>query len=138
MTSDTIWTDDLFAQLETHWNAGLSASEIGKKLGISKNSVVGKARRMGLAWRRQPVDKSGSHLDPLYWKTAADGCMFADGEPGKSDFKSCNALIFKKDYCEEHYNLIFLPPPKKKAKSPVDNYNPVNNFSKFLGMSLVR
>jgi len=41
------------------WEAGRSASEIGRLLGVSKNSVVGKAHRMKLKARPSPI-KRGS------------------------------------------------------------------------------
>jgi GcrA cell cycle regulator len=41
------------------WEAGRSASEIGRLLGVSKNSVVGKAHRMKLQARPSPI-KRGS------------------------------------------------------------------------------
>ncbi|WP_240932727.1 GcrA family cell cycle regulator [Pelagibius litoralis] len=40
------------------WEAGRSASEIGRLLGVSKNSVVGKAHRMKLAARPSPIKRS--------------------------------------------------------------------------------
>jgi GcrA cell cycle regulator len=39
------------------WEAGRSASEIGRLLGVSKNSVVGKAHRMKLKARPSPIKR---------------------------------------------------------------------------------
>src|SRR3546814_8907536 len=53
------WTNDRVAELMRLWEAGRSASEIGRLLGVSKNSVVGKAYRMKLQARPSPI-KRGS------------------------------------------------------------------------------
>src|SRR3546814_18899790 len=53
------WTNDRVAELMRLWEAGRSASEIGRLLGVSKNSVVGKAHRMKLRARPSPI-KRGS------------------------------------------------------------------------------
>lgn len=48
------WTDDHITTLRTLWNGGLSASKIGARLdGISRNAVIGKARRLGLPGRNR-------------------------------------------------------------------------------------
>jgi len=53
------WTEERVAELMRLWEAGRSASEIGRLLGVSKNSVVGKAHRMKLKARPSPI-KRGS------------------------------------------------------------------------------
>ena len=42
------WTDARIAELKELWFEGYSASECGKKLGVSRNSVIGKIHRLGL------------------------------------------------------------------------------------------
>ncbi|WP_420349189.1 GcrA family cell cycle regulator [Pelagibius sp.] len=54
------WTEERVAELMRLWEAGRSASEIGRLLGVSKNSVVGKAHRMKLAARPSPIKRGGS------------------------------------------------------------------------------
>ena len=51
---DSIWTSELVNQLSALWQQGLSTAEIGRKLGISKNAVVGKAHRLMLTPRPSP------------------------------------------------------------------------------------
>lgn len=57
------WTEERVAELMRLWEAGRSASEIGRMLGVSKNSVVGKAHRMKLAARPSPI-KRGTGPSP--------------------------------------------------------------------------
>lgn len=51
------WTDERIEQLKKLWDQGLSASVIGKQLGVSKNAVVGKAHRLKLPARPSPIRK---------------------------------------------------------------------------------
>ena len=51
----TVWTEDQAEQLTKLWATDLSASEIAGKLGVTKNAVIGKVRRLGLAMRRNPA-----------------------------------------------------------------------------------
>jgi GcrA cell cycle regulator len=46
------WTDDRIATLKHYWTDGLSASQIAQKLGeVTRNAVIGKVHRLGLAGR---------------------------------------------------------------------------------------
>lgn len=49
------WTDEVIAQLKALWSEGLSTAEIGRRMGISKNAVVGKAHRLSLPPRPSPI-----------------------------------------------------------------------------------
>ncbi|MBT6312584.1 MAG: global cell cycle regulator GcrA-like protein [Alphaproteobacteria bacterium] len=50
------WTPERIAKLEELWAEGLSTAEIGRRLGVSKNAVVGKAHRMKLPGRQSPIE----------------------------------------------------------------------------------
>ncbi|MBV9117267.1 MAG: GcrA cell cycle regulator, partial [Acetobacteraceae bacterium] len=52
------WTDEVIARLRALWAEGHSTAEIGRRLGISKNAVVGKAHRLDLAARPSPIRPS--------------------------------------------------------------------------------
>jgi GcrA cell cycle regulator len=54
------WNDDTIARLRTLWNEGLSTAEIGRRMAVSKNAVVGKAHRLGLAARPSPIRRDGT------------------------------------------------------------------------------
>lgn len=49
------WTDDVIARLRTLWEEGHSTAEIGRRLGVSKNAIVGKAHRLALPARPSPI-----------------------------------------------------------------------------------
>ncbi|GAB0118247.1 GcrA family cell cycle regulator [Acidisoma sp. 7E03] len=52
------WNETIIAELRRLWAEGLSTAEIGRRLGISKNAVVGKAHRLDLAPRPSPIRRS--------------------------------------------------------------------------------
>jgi GcrA cell cycle regulator len=51
------WTDERIALLKQYWEEGRSASQIAELLGegLSRNAVIGKAHRLGLASRPSPL-----------------------------------------------------------------------------------
>ena len=51
------WTDDLDTTLRRLWADGLTTPKIGQRMGITKNSVIGRARRLGLPARGSPIRK---------------------------------------------------------------------------------
>ena len=52
------WTEEVIAQLRALWAEGLSTAEIGRRLHVSKNAVVGKAHRLNLPPRPSPIRRS--------------------------------------------------------------------------------
>lgn len=57
------WTDKMVEELKKLWDMGITTGEIGKRLGISKNSIVGKVHRLGLEGRPSPIKKSNESSD---------------------------------------------------------------------------
>lgn len=49
------WTAEAIDQLRAFWAEGHSTAEIGRRMGISKNAVVGKAHRLNLDARPSPI-----------------------------------------------------------------------------------
>jgi GcrA cell cycle regulator len=54
------WAEETIGRLRTLWDEGLSTAEIGRRLGVSKNAVVGKAHRLDLPARPSPIRRDGS------------------------------------------------------------------------------
>jgi len=51
-----MWTDERVDQLKSLWTEGLSASQIARVLGgVTRNAVIGKVHRLGLAGRAAPA-----------------------------------------------------------------------------------
>ncbi len=49
------WTSEAIDQLRALWAEGHSTAEIGRRMGVSKNAVVGKAHRLNLPARPSPI-----------------------------------------------------------------------------------
>ena len=73
------WTDDRVELLKKLWSDGLSASRIAGELGgISRNSVIGKVHRLGLAGRA----KNPSTSMPRQRKPRSHGTLMRVVRPG--------------------------------------------------------
>lgn len=54
------WGPDAIETLRALWAEGLSTAEIGRRMGVSKNAVVGKAHRLNLPARPSPIRRDGA------------------------------------------------------------------------------
>lgn len=50
-----VWDDETIRLLRDLWTQGHSTAEIGRRLGVSKNAIVGKAHRLELDARPSPI-----------------------------------------------------------------------------------
>ena len=119
--SDTgnVWTDERLDELKKLWAEGLSISQIGEALGVSRNAIAGKAHRMGLPKRPSPISKSKAEkaepvveeqeqdlplrleLRQLEWSRSK--CCWPTGDPKKNGFVFCGAAVVPgKPYCLPH------------------------------------
>ena len=53
------WSEETIVRLRSLWSEGHSTAEIGRRLGVSKNAVVGKAHRLDLPARPSPIRRDG-------------------------------------------------------------------------------
>ena len=54
------WNEDVIGRLRELWTEGHSTAEIGRRLGVSKNAIVGKAHRLDLPARPSPIRREAS------------------------------------------------------------------------------
>src|ERR1700744_3127574 len=114
------WSEDRVEQLKNLWTEGLSASQIARALGgVTRNAVIGKVHRLGLAGRASPsrserprlpmapkVPSVRSHLpavpvveeDHLTLEDGSDAtvltisprmCRWPIGDPAATEFHFC-------------------------------------------------
>uniref|UniRef100_UPI0022EA7F36 GcrA family cell cycle regulator n=1 Tax=Falsiroseomonas oryzae TaxID=2766473 RepID=UPI0022EA7F36 len=58
------WTAEAIERLRALWAEGHSTAEIGRRMGISKNAVVGKAHRLSLPPRPSPIRREAGEAAP--------------------------------------------------------------------------
>lgn len=67
----SLWSDDRVDKLISLWQEGLSASEVACALGcVTRNAVIGKVHRLGLAGRAGP-SRGRRHHQPIASKARA-------------------------------------------------------------------
>ena len=58
------WNAETILRLQSLWSEGHSTAEIGRRMGITKNAVVGKAHRLTLPPRPSPIRRERSRVVP--------------------------------------------------------------------------
>jgi GcrA cell cycle regulator len=113
------WTPERTAALIALWGEELTTSEIGRRLGITKNAVIGKVHRLGLPKRRpSPTDESElAHvikLDAL----RSGMCSFPLGDPEKEGFHFCGEpSVQGKPYCTRHCAVAYIKTGKDRGQT---------------------
>jgi len=108
MTVD--WTPERTTALMALWSEDLSTAEIGRRLGITKNAVIGKAHRLGLPPRRPPAPPKAENTDVVRLETLTSGmCSWPIGEPGDEGFQFCGEpAVEGKPYCAHHCAVAYV------------------------------
>ena len=119
MTDETIpfeWTTERIAMLADLWDEGLTTREIGGRLGITKNAVVGKAHRLSLPRRvASAAPPPQETADILRLESLTFGmCSWPTGEPRADDFHFCGEKVVQdKPYCAEHCAKAYVKNTKE-------------------------
>ena len=66
------WTPARISTLIALWTEGISTIEIGRRLDVTKNSVVGKVHRLGLPKRVSPIGSKSRERKPAVARTTAE------------------------------------------------------------------
>jgi GcrA cell cycle regulator len=134
------WTPDLVKTLMALWAEGIPTLEIGRRLGVTKNSVVGKVHRLGLTKRQSPINSSPRtpriskptapiRIRPQTVPISADMvkmeeltagmCNWPEGEPGHEDFRFCGqSAIEGKPYCAGHCARAYVKSTRDRGQQP--------------------
>lgn len=114
------WTAEAIETLQALWAEGHSTAEIGRRMGISKNAVVGKAHRLNLprllapppAPRSAPAPRAPVAAPPVvrpFQRSGARTCCWPIGEPGTPEFRFCTAeAVSGRPYCAEHASIAYV------------------------------
>ena len=120
-----VWTEEKVKNLKKLWLKGASAAEIAKKLGLSKNSIIGKVHRLNLETRPSPikskvlVKKTKTVQKPTrlgIMELKLNTCRWPIGDPTDEDFHFCGAnTVMGKPYCAEHCAMAYSGSTKDLA-----------------------
>ena len=124
MAEQLQWTEDRLEKLKDLWEKGLSISQIGKELGVSRNAIAGKVHRMGLSKRQSPIASKSAPKKEATAKPAVEvaqpeklplklalrninwsrsRCSWPSGDPKTTAFKFCGKeVVAGKPYCNDH------------------------------------
>jgi GcrA cell cycle regulator len=134
------WTEERVEQLKTLWTDGLSASQIARALGgVTRNAVIGKVHRLGLAGRAGParaerprhnsphksaariavpepeiVEQEPVKLDDGNFATVLTindrMCRWPIGDPAENEFHFCGRKPKTgSPYCDAHARKAYQP-----------------------------
>jgi GcrA cell cycle regulator len=104
-----LWTEEQIVMLAKLWNDGLGTAEIGRRMELSKSTIIGKAHRLGLAPRPSPIaprkksDKIAAK--PPAEPAKAPTCSWPIGHPREEGFRLCGEPreARNKPYCALHH-----------------------------------
>ena len=111
----SVWNEERLEQLTKLWGEGLSITQIGLRLEVSRNAVVGKVHRMGLPKRQSPIvrsDKPKAPRAPIPRRRAVpltleqwdrNTCSWPSGDPKTDEFSFCGEKVEPgRPYCAAH------------------------------------
>jgi len=113
-----MWNEEKINRLKKLWSEGLTTGEIGKRLSVSKNAVVGKAHRLGLKGRPSPIKRPARTAEvkkqtevKVFTLTdlSSQTCRWPIGDPKHEDFRFCGKPVHAgKPYCGEHCAVAYV------------------------------
>ena len=123
-----VWTEDKIKNLKKLWLKGSTTAEIAKKLGLSKNSIIGKVHRLNLGTRPSPIKKvvlvkkakvhprKTEHIGIMDLKL--NTCRWPIGDPMDEDFHFCGKnTAMGKPYCDEHCKMAYAGSSKEASSN---------------------
>jgi len=118
------WTPERIEILTKLWNEGIATSEIGRRLDVTKNAVVGKVHRLGLPKRQSPIQrkpakkKKAPEPEVITMDKLRPGmCAWPIGDPGMPGFHFCGGKAVEgKPYCREHCEQAYVRNVKEEKE----------------------
>ncbi len=107
------WTADRVAVVRCHWGGDKSAAEIGELIGKSKDAVIGKAHRLGLAGDPPSTTREGRRMGgakskPTVW-TDRMVALLRRQQPTKTASELAQALGLPIDAVKSKIQRLRLP-----------------------------
>lgn len=122
----SVWTEERLDGLKKLWSEGLSITQIGMQLGVSRNAVVGKVHRMGLPKRQSPIvrpPESAPQVQPeprrstiTFDQWDRTRCSWPIGDPKSASFRFCGEeVVAGRPYCSHHCAVAYTSGSKENA-----------------------
>ena len=109
------WTQERIDELTRLWEEGVTTAEIGRRIGVTKNAVIGKVHRIGLVPR---IVKEVPPPRRNVFDFTGPVCMWPIGHPGDADFHFCGGRpMSSKPYCEHHAAQAYVRPKEPKTEA---------------------
>jgi GcrA cell cycle regulator len=108
---DITWTPERVERLAELFNQGLPTAEIGRRLGLTKNAVIGRLNRNAMTRRVAPPKPPRRNV----FEFAGPSCLWPHGHPSDTNFHFCGARPLPgKPYCAEHAALAYIKPKEQQ------------------------
>lgn len=108
------WTEERVDELKHLWEAGVGTAEIGDRLGMTKNAIIGKAHRIGLKQRRASPKRTRARIVRMNGQS----CQWPIGDPRDPSFHMCGEPALEgKPYCADHYARAYIVPSRTRDKA---------------------
>ena len=107
------WTAERVERLSQLFAEGLPTAEIGRRMGLTKNAVIGRLHRNAMT-RREAKPKA----PPLrnVFEFTGPSCLWPYGHPNDTNFHFCGARpMAGKPYCAEHAAIAYVRPKDQNA-----------------------
>ncbi len=119
------WTAERVGALIALWDEGITTSEIGRRLGVTKNAVVGKVHRLGLPKRQSPIQvrtaeagEAGEAKIVGLEMLRPGMCSWPDGDPAIEDLRFCGRpAIPDKPYCAAHCAKAYVKNTRDRKRA---------------------
>ena len=113
--AEPTWTPERIEHLKLLWDEGVTTAEIGRRIGVTKNAVVGKVHRIGLVPR---IVKEATPPRRNVFEFTGPACMWPIGHPNDHDFHFCGGRpVAGKPYCETHVAKAYIRLKEQKAEA---------------------
>ena len=108
------WTPERVERLAELFALGLPTAEIGRRLGLTKNAVIGRLNRNAMTRRVAPPKPPRRNV----FEFAGPSCLWPHGHPSDANFRFCGARPLPgKPYCPEHAAIAYIRPKDGKSNA---------------------
>ena len=109
---EVTWTPERVERLVQLFEEGLPTAEIGRRLGLTKNAVIGRLYRSAMS-RREPLHKIPPRR--YVFEFAGPSCLWPYGHPNDDNFHFCGARPMPgKPYCAAHAAVAYVRPKEER------------------------